>query len=516
MSSATDAQFFCQNCRTPIKLDSSLENLSPAAFDLLVGASNRTTSQKSPEIAAASLPQERKELHDRASSQAQSPVFRVSIPSPNSGHGQASPPRNSTRINPSMSFVILDSHAAQPAEQNSSTRNEPQTNPVGRQASSLGPSHGDHEHRSLSHQIEQSTRLFEIMSARSDINYPVCSECSELLLESMQRRLNSAIRERDASVEYLKKITSDAPTEEEMVAAKQALDATRKRAAEALTELERLEKERASVEEEIADLEEQSRQMDTEEDSFWRERNSFTQMLSDFLNERDAINLQYDHDTLQLERLQRTNVYNDAFCIGHDGFFGTINGLRLGRLPANPVEWTEINAAWGQTLLLLVTVANKLGFTFDGYRLRPIGSHSIIEKLEYPQSASTSTATGSAAPGLQPKITVLELYSSGDLPLGLTTFLHRKFDNAMVAFLECLRQLGEFVEQGPKNNPRSPRQGLKLPYEIKKDRIGDASIKLGLYQDEAWTRACKYTLTCSKFLLAHASNVSSTGRRIAI
>jgi len=27
-----------------------------------------------------------------------------------------------------------------------------------------------------------------------------------------------------------------------------------------------------------------------------------------------------------LERLERTNVYNDAFCIGHDGVFGTING----------------------------------------------------------------------------------------------------------------------------------------------------------------------------------------------
>jgi beclin 1 len=38
-----------------------------------------------------------------------------------------------------------------------------------------------------------------------------------------------------------------------------------------------------------------------------------------------------------LEKLERTNVYNDAFCIGHDGVFGTINGLRLGRVPGVPV-----------------------------------------------------------------------------------------------------------------------------------------------------------------------------------
>lgn len=40
----------------------------------------------------------------------------------------------------------------------------------------------------------------------------------------------------------------------------------------------------------------------------------------------------YTHDALVLEKLERTNVYNDAFCIGHDGVFGTINELRLGRV----------------------------------------------------------------------------------------------------------------------------------------------------------------------------------------
>lgn len=40
----------------------------------------------------------------------------------------------------------------------------------------------------------------------------------------------------------------------------------------------------------------------------------------------------YASDSLVLDKLERTNVYNDAFCIGHDGVFGTINGLRLGRV----------------------------------------------------------------------------------------------------------------------------------------------------------------------------------------
>lgn len=144
----------------------------------------------------------------------------------------------------------------------------------------------------------------------------------------------------------------------------------------------------------------------------------------------------------------------------------------------------EINAAWGQTLLLLATIAEKLGFAFDGYRLKPMGSVSRIEKLDPPASASAA----------EPKVTSLELFSSGDLPIG-RMFMHRKFDMAMVAFLECLRQLGEFVEQ------RDP--DVHLPYKIAKDKIGDSCIRLAFNQDEAWTRACKYTLTCAKFLLAH-------------
>lgn len=30
---------YCQKCRTPLKLDGSLEDLNPAAYDLLVGKS---------------------------------------------------------------------------------------------------------------------------------------------------------------------------------------------------------------------------------------------------------------------------------------------------------------------------------------------------------------------------------------------------------------------------------------------------------------------------------------------
>lgn len=73
-----------------------------------------------------------------------------------------------------------------------------------------------------------------------------------------------------------------------------------------------------------------------------------------------------------LEHLENTNVYNDAFQIGHAPLaseagrsitVGTINGLRLGGRPN--VDWDEINAAWGLVALCIDRLAAKVGYRFE-------------------------------------------------------------------------------------------------------------------------------------------------------
>jgi beclin len=359
---------------------------------------------------------------------------------------------------------------------------------------------------------ETSSRIFDLLSSRTDIDHPVCTDCTSLLLAGLSRRLASSVRERDAHVSFLRDVHASAlPSDDDVRSARRQLAAASAQQADALARLEALERDRAAAEAELLALDDEMARLDEEERRFWAERNDMAARVASYKNERDAVAARAAHDEATLRRLQRANVYNDAFSIGHDGFFGTINGLRLGRLPDRPVEWAEINAAWGHTLLLLDTVAVRLGYAFRGYELRPMGSASRIV-----ETAPAGARAGRAAA----KPREHELFSSADYSLSLSMF-SRKFDGAMVAFLECLRQLmhyaqtTEFVVAGREEagegdgGPRRRVTCPDIPYKIEKDRIGEFSIKLGGFsqEEEGWTQACKGVLICCKFLLAHASNV---------
>ncbi|EGO00095.1 hypothetical protein SERLA73DRAFT_180521 [Serpula lacrymans var. lacrymans S7.3] len=228
-------------------------------------------------------------------------------------------------------------------------------------------------------------------------------------------------------------------------------------------------------------LELEEKTLEEEENEFWRAHNDLLLSSAQQSAQLASLRAAYAADYATLEKLERTNVYNDGFCIGHDGVFGTINGLRLGRVPGVPVEWPEINAAWGQTLLLLYTIARKLDYTFENYRLIPMGSFSKIERT-----------VGDKA--------TYELYGSGDLHFG--RLLHnRRFDFAMVAFLDCLRQLIDHV--------KSQDSQVEFPHQIIKDKIGEASVKLQFSQEEAWTRALRHVLLALKIILKWTTNGSN-------
>ncbi|KJH49252.1 autophagy protein Apg6 [Dictyocaulus viviparus] len=175
----------------------------------------------------------------------------------------------------------------------------------------------------------------------------------------------------------------------------------------------------------------------------------------------------------QHRRLANTNALDLVFHIWtdpSDGMIGEINGFRLGRLPDRLVDWPEINAAWGQLVLLLDVLMKRVNVKQDNFKLITMGSHSSIE---YKRSSGEEVKYA--------------LFASGSWkPFG-----NNNMDNGIMAYLQCYEVLRTALQ---KQNPR-----FEIPHRIIKDCIlhgtMEYSVKMLLNKEERWTKAMKLLLT---------------------
>lgn len=332
----------------------------------------------------------------------------------------------------------------------------------------------------ISHRLDVETRLFELMTNQSAVDYPICEECTDNLLDQMERQLDLAEDECKDYKKYLDQLTNgdeDDVNLEELDAEYRKLEQEER---ELLAAVEKIEKERSDVASERKQLADRLERLRADEDRYWREYSDLNRQLMQCSDDHASVERQLKYSENKLSQLQKTNVFNATFHIWHNGHFGTINNFRLGRLPNVPVEWAEINMAWGQTVLLLHSLAQKMEMTFLRYRLVPFGNHSYLMCLEDPSRE-------------------LPLYFAG----GFKFLWDTKFDHAMVAFLDCLQQFKEQVSKMDSN--------FCLPYRIDKGKIEDTntgqscSIKIQFNSEEQWTKALKFMLTNLKWGLAWVS-----------
>lgn len=336
------------------------------------------------------------------------------------------------------------------------------------------------ESENLSHQLTVTAGLFDIMSSNSDIDHPLCEECTDALLDLMDQQLRLTEDELNDYSNFLKKIENEDDFEN-LEDLEKELDNLKSEEEKLITELKELEEEEKKAKELLQHEEQEKERLDREEDRYWREYSHHRRDLMLAEDEAKSLECQYHYTQSQLEKLKKTNVFNATFHIWHSGgHFGTINSFRLGRLPSAPVDWSEINAAWGQTALLLHALSRKINLTFQRYRLVPYGNHSYIEVLEDHKE--------------------LPLFGSG----GIRYLWDNKFDAAMVAFLDCLQQFKEEMERG--------NSEFCLPYRMEKGKIEDSatgtslSIKIQFNSEEQWTKALKFLLTNLKWALAWVSS----------
>lgn len=319
--------------------------------------------------------------------------------------------------------------------------------------------------------------LYDLLSENVTVDHPVCIDCTDGVLDQMDSQLENEKSDLKMYKEFLDNCSdSDEDDLEELEAELKKLKATE---VVLETRLQEWETEMQNVKDVLKPVEEEHERIENKEKKQWIKCNVMKHKLLSLEEENRSGNNQTMYAQARLNRLANTDVFNATFHIWHSGHFGTINNYRLGRLPNEPVEWVEINSAWGQTALLLHSLAKKINLTFEKYRLVPYGSQSYIVVLD--------------------KNKVLPLYSSG----GINYVLGKNFDNAMVAFLDCLQQFKEKVEGGD--------DSFHLPYRMSEGRLEDKGagrlylITINHNSFVEWTKALKFMLTNLRWALAWIS-----------
>ncbi|KAI3952119.1 hypothetical protein MKW92_014895 [Papaver armeniacum] len=369
------------------------------------------------------------------------------------------------------SFVVLPPAAA-------SMYNSESGSDGGAHLPSSGGIPGNHLHPNNSgfhSSITVLKRAFDIATTQTQVEQPLCLECMRVLSDKLDKEVddvNKDIKAYEACLQRLEGETRDVMSEADFFREKLKIEEEERRLEAAIEETN---KQCIEVDAELKDLEVKSNRFKDLEERYWHEFNNFQFQLTRHQEERDSILAKIEVSQAHLESLKRTNVLNDAFPISHEGEFGTINNFRLGRLPKIPVEWDELNAAWGQACLLLHTMAQYFRPKFP-YRTKilPMGS--------YPRIMDSNNNT-------------YELFG----PVNL--FWSTRYDKAMTLFLTCLKEFAEFANSKDQENNIPPEKCFKLPYKIENDKVETHSITQSFNKQENWTKALKYTLCNLKWAL---------------
>ena len=355
----------------------------------------------------------------------------------------------------------------------------------------------------LSREIATTAKLFDLVSGAGELDHPLCEDCADSLLDQMDRELKATeelCRDYSNALSKLNKTPTEDSLKQEAKKSKSELSNLESEAARLRDELDKLESEGQHLDEEITKASNDYVKLIEEQKRHYRRYVDIKRKSCDLEDNYYSVRLSHAWADRQLNRLTQTSGLSAAFHIWHSDHFGTINGLRLGRLPTAPVDTAELNAAWGAATMLLHALAKRLNVKFRRFKPIPYGSNSYIEVIseQKHENSESASQTSSQLPNQ-----TLPLYTTGS---GIRFIWDEGYDDGMAAFAECVSQLSAAVELKSDGN-------VKLPYAVdERGRLHDRtsgqyfSVRSRLNSEQHWTRALKMLLTNLKWATSFVSS----------
>lgn len=165
----------------------------PAASRRTASTSASTSGSESFVLLQDSVVQKIPTHHGAVPSSSKSGSLRPSANSRSSAHNASpqTPRRSSTKQLP----------AAAANQNNSSSKARNSDLPNGSPSSSRPPS--------VTNNLHSTLRLFTLLSSRTELDHPICSDCTNVLLESLEKQLEETKRERDGYIAFEREVRKE-------------------------------------------------------------------------------------------------------------------------------------------------------------------------------------------------------------------------------------------------------------------------------------------------------------------
>ena len=197
--------------------------------------------------------------------------------SPRTAQGKTSQQR--TPALPNESFVLLQDSVVRkiPSPAPSPSHPKKPSTSKSRQNVPPGPPSASQEEVNhpnpspLSHHLRSTLRLFNLLSSRTELDHPLCSECTQSLLETLTKQLEETKKERDGYIAFEKEVRKEREREREGPSKAEVDSKIEKLKDEeriAIEQLKTAEKERMQLEEELKALELEEKALEEEEAEF--------------------------------------------------------------------------------------------------------------------------------------------------------------------------------------------------------------------------------------------------------
>ncbi|KAJ3443049.1 beclin-1 [Anaeramoeba flamelloides] len=326
-------------------------------------------------------------------------------------------------------------------------------------------------------------KLFNLISTQTKEDFPLCSDCTILWSKAINEKIKDKLRQKKVYHYFVDHFQTTSMVDDQALA--QNIQQYDVEIDQILKEIEELTSCEEEIDQELIGIQERETTLAQLEKKYYQDFNNLQRLESSFQLSRKSLITKIKTAQSELDKLLSTSVFNGVFRIYFNDHFATINNLRIGKLDSVPVEIEEINAAFGLVTMLSFVLSKRVGFKSKKYILLPLGSFSKIHEIKKVNNKNNN------------KRDLTNIKDYKELYLTQDGFMKRigskKFNKAIVSFLDYIKELGAFVNKYNEN--------FKMKYQIEIDQINGFLIKYSSNSLVEWTRALKYLLIDLKQLM---------------